>query len=1264
MKRLNKLLLALFVFTVGLFLLPHKISAIEVNCSTSGPINVAEYVAPQCDGTCPIVGASSIGEGFAHVGNVTNYVEWIDGKFKQHSNEVHFLYSVEGGVIKFLRDTIWGGGPANGFFTCDGTSQQAFYQVYDDGGNWGRSILATSMSCGETYTSSGYLNSYAKDPSMETNLNEGPFNSCNVTGQTGIMTTGAQQLIFEGPAVCNSLDPIDVIVTTNLSGSGAGETYVYCKGYGLCAWYQTLDFDKDSPADWDETTNVCNLEGASETLNRDPYYVEPIDGMYDFEDQDYESPYVPDQFEKIYGDLVAQGYQAYCSMPSLNAIATSNTNTLMLEDMMGISGNQAHNETSGNRVYVDLDDYKQFFNYIDSQTPLWRKKGIYVIKDKASLENFWSHKDEDDRIGLISTDFSPAYALTSPEDQCREKKKIIAAVDMKCKTLQNPETCALDISYSPESMRYWELYKVVEQTGFDCSLMSESNENLSQTQIDIKNSFMRMPFAMPTAYRYAFAIYSADLREPRILSEIGSEWTNATHQPGFDFLRYDEDLGTNQRAVPRSEVRILAFLIPDFATNQDTTQFTFTPPTEAYFPSKGPVTPSVHTPKYAAPDYDWHDSLKIARNALQQPSLQKNYDDIWRARKEDKIIPDPFNNGEPFDPFKDVREQYPPDSSSLKLIECLYLDDNVPVEERFYKYACVEPLERALTTFVNRRMENPEDCHQDIIKWEENSQIYDDAGIQRSDAALYHLWNGESVHAQAGVPYSGDEVHMLDNGLYPNDVANVIPNTADTSVEPPIEDPKKKVFEFRFLSHYAFSSFYDGLDPVFRDAEPEKDEENKIKIHGYLVYPVGYELEAAQDTFLRAFLTPEQIQQFETEFEEDERDIWFKMIGVDQEMTPLEKEYEVSNPGMSNPDRFMFVTDTECRDMYNSFVSGLSGDQPIPTYEEYQWSSCMKVPTAQIDPEIQKDKEPRILGARFGLITIKLQQTLRQANSSTWKYVTSCLESETPTEDFLTGRCSGTPTSDGRTNQDEESQPDDDYMNTEQIVGVITDCSGVNRIDNSIGEYTLPLSEFACTIDDSISGESDMAVEYNDSFHGIDSWLSSSDRVDCNDAFYSFVGCYFNEEDDGWRPSLIAHKVDSQGRFTENGTKTACEYVQDRAAAQNVSPRLALAVWLEESGASAFVTETGGSDFGVISKENSRQLGSIELQLRFFLGTINSNRNIGYPRFLLQYSGEYLYGTDPSQTWRYWEEGDPVLFCRNRGFAGRLKHIYEQLGRY
>lgn len=1233
-KQFGKILLALFLltafFSVSSSPLQAQSSGIPVKCSQQSGINVAEYVAPRCDGSCPVVGSSSVGIGFAHIGNVSNYVEWVTGDvFKQHSNDIHFLYQNSGGLIKFMQDTIWGSAN-DSFFYCADNGARAMYRVYDQSGSWGRAILRDTMSCGEVYTSSGYIKAYEKQDIVETQY-DAPLRECSVPGQSDIMTTNSVQVIFQGTAVCNSLDPIDVLVTANIGGAGAGEVLVYCKGYGLCAWYGGVDFEEYPPTDWDESTDVCNLEGAetSSSIQRDPYYVEPINGMYDYSINNFEDPgHVI--MDKVYEDLVAQGYQAYCSVPNLNYIASDNTNRLMLEDIMGI-GDQGANggdeQVTGNRITVDLDDYKQFFNYMDAQTPNWRKKGVYVLNSKNSLEAFWSHKSENERIGLIPINHSPAFVIASPESQCVEKMKILRAINTKCNTLQNPTTCALDISYHPDSFKFWQLYKTVTSTGFDCSLMTADENSLNDTQLKIKSSFLNMPFAMPTAYRFAFAVYAAELREPRIPSELGALWTNTTHKPGFDFLRFDPSVQnpTNQQGKPRSELRILAFLVPDFATNIDNVDFTYTPPPEINFPNTGPTTPRLHRAKYNPPFNNYSDAAKIARNALMSPEQLIDQEQEWAELKSQVT-------------FEEVAATFDPDDENKKLIECLWFDGKPAPEQ----YRCEKPLEMALATFINRRVENPEDCHQDVIEWEKNEVIYDDAGMQRGDASLFHLYNGQNVH-------------MLDHGLYTQNTANVIPNTQDTS-QPPITDEKRKVYEFRFLSHYSFSSFYDGLDPIYRDTQPEKDEDTKAIIYGYLVYPQGYELASIENTLLNAFLTPRQIDDFRAE----ERDIWFKLKGVVQSFTGETKRHE---------ERYMFVTEQQCSEMYASYVAGAT--PPYREYGDFKETECKKNPEATIETELQKDKEPRMLGAWFGAVTIKLQQSLRSIGTSSWDYVTSCLESETPTEDFLLGRCSGLVTSDGQ--QDDEDEPISDYMNQE-----VAKCNeGSNRIVNSAGEYELPKVDVACTIGDSVNSntgtddcdptdpdlDQNCATEYTDSVHGIDSWLSGTDRIDCSQEFFSFVACSFNPNT-ALKPSLIAHKVDDRGRFTPDGNKTACDYVQDKAAEQNVSPRLALAIWLEETGASAYSTETGGADFGAISAPSSRQSGTIQQQLGLFLGTINSNRNYAYPRFLLQYSGEYLYGRDASLNWRNWEPTDDVLFCRNRGFAGRLKSIYEQLGQF
>lgn len=165
----------------------------------------------------------------------------------------------------------------------------------------------------------------------------------------------------------------------------------------------------------------------------------------------------------------------------------------------------------------------------------------------------------------------------------------------------------------------------------------------------------------------------------------------------------------------------------------------------------------------------------------------------------------------------------------------------------------------------------------------------------------------------------------------------------------------------------------------------------------------------------------------------------------------------------------------------------------------------------------------------------------------------------------------------------------------------------------------------------------------------IPSWQSGSDGGTglCTENLYSKVACSYRPARGTPKVSLIAHRVDSSGKFSRTGTMTACEYVVQQAQAKNVSPRLALAMWGEESGFGAYATDKDGQDFGVISQGSSRATGTINGQLQAFLNTVKSNASNGYLGFLRRYSGE--------------RTADPNNFCNNKFFPYRLKDFYNNI---
>ncbi|HSW89449.1 MAG TPA: hypothetical protein VLH19_01095 [Patescibacteria group bacterium] len=163
----------------------------------------------------------------------------------------------------------------------------------------------------------------------------------------------------------------------------------------------------------------------------------------------------------------------------------------------------------------------------------------------------------------------------------------------------------------------------------------------------------------------------------------------------------------------------------------------------------------------------------------------------------------------------------------------------------------------------------------------------------------------------------------------------------------------------------------------------------------------------------------------------------------------------------------------------------------------------------------------------------------------------------------------------------------------------------------------------------------------------IPEWKNGTDGTAaiCNEDFYSFVACTYSPARKAPYPALIAHKVDSSGKFDPNGTMTACQYVVQQAKAEGVSPRFALSMWGEESGFSSYASKTDGNDFGVVSIPPSRQSGTIASQLSAFLNTCNSHST--YQSFMRDYSGEIT----PDQN----------DFCNNKYFPYRIKDFYNYI---
>jgi hypothetical protein len=218
------------------------------------PNDTFPYIVPCRDttdrNTCRTAEGAAIGDGFAHL-NVDSRNYKSGNYVIQTSNQKSLLYEVQGNNIMFIQDTTWSNSA-----TCH-NGKLAFQRI---NGRSGMLWAPRSLSCApnNSFASSGTNAAFEYSEDQEEALRLLPDNvtpcSANYTGDV----SGTKQLIFNGSARCNSFRG-DILVLRNVTGAGAGEVFVYCKGVGLCGWYQNIDFSKpeNNPRNWVDK-DICS----------------------------------------------------------------------------------------------------------------------------------------------------------------------------------------------------------------------------------------------------------------------------------------------------------------------------------------------------------------------------------------------------------------------------------------------------------------------------------------------------------------------------------------------------------------------------------------------------------------------------------------------------------------------------------------------------------------------------------------------------------------------------------------------------------------------------------------------------------------------------------------------------------------------------------------------------------------------------------------------------------------------------------------------
>ncbi len=585
---------------------PPSEEGIFPNCSVS---NIADFVAPDCGGvgsSCGVVNGSSITLSDSYIGNVTNEVEVIKkdstGTYiKQKSNDIHFIYRRNpDGSVSLVQDTIWGGGPAGGFFTCDGTTQEAFYRVYDANGNLGNSQYASSATCGgPEHQNVSVLGTFKKvsdsgininDPGTDPLISDGSLTSCNVSGQTGIPVGNKNRLIYHGNAVCNGV-PFEMIAMQNTEGAGAGEVNMYCKGKGICAFYQLLDLtvEENKPINWDGK-DLCNLQAGGSRENLTTYF------EYNLQRQCKETP------TKVLNNFLDE-YSVSC-VPEADYILS-----FLDRELCALTDKGCYNwNTTGDLRFAASGSLFGLFRNQNAVEARYNTMNGLKDKDRQeSIEAYLTAKVDELPLSAQSSNIqfnglnpanaenltmyqSPLYKLSTLEQQCQLVYDKLTAVEELCLPFNRiegteNEPCAINQFLPNTSLRYTDMLTKMRAPNGESkceSLMNPSANNTEATAL--RDQILSIDPAMEVAYRPAFIVVASfvgkdpgEILNPEFLSQGNdkSKFWQVDYMEvkvptfGSDFMHKDNMANASNPTRPGSSYRDPLRFLADVLTTPE-----------------------------------------------------------------------------------------------------------------------------------------------------------------------------------------------------------------------------------------------------------------------------------------------------------------------------------------------------------------------------------------------------------------------------------------------------------------------------------------------------------------------------------------------------------------------------------------------------------------------------------------------------------------------------------------------------------------------
>lgn len=280
-----------------------------------------------------------------------------------------------------------------------------------------------------------------------------------------------------------------------------------------------------------------NIDSCSASDPSD-YFLYPIPGAIE-QDRDL-----------FYQSLERQGYEARCTSP-----------VIMVNSFVSSISEQLYSQVDVNNAYVS-NEFDKIIDLGSARVPLWRQDGFMSLSIINSIETLFGYRGATQLAGESihpSLSDAPIYRRTTPKQQCQLQLDMLQTVEKMCDKLADPSNCALDIAIENSPFTARSLLREVRDSiggdlsGETCSQIIRELDRGDPLRVGLNYT----PLFLPNAYRLGFLVLSAELKGD------GSQW--GTGSP-FKFLRGTDELNTH---LPKNEVRVFAFKIPDVATNKD-----------------------------------------------------------------------------------------------------------------------------------------------------------------------------------------------------------------------------------------------------------------------------------------------------------------------------------------------------------------------------------------------------------------------------------------------------------------------------------------------------------------------------------------------------------------------------------------------------------------------------------------------------------------------------------------------------------------------